>query len=100
MRKVDRKHVEAYFKIRTLMIVVFLFIAFLVSFGAAFFAEYFQQFTFLGMPFHYYMGAQGSVFMFIVLLFLNAVISDRIDKKFGIDEGKNVRISSGKTVNH
>ena len=98
MQKVNKKDADKYFKIRTSMIVTFLLIACLVSFGVAAFAEFFSQFSFLGMPLHYYMGAQGAVVTFIVLLFLNAIISDRLDKKFGIDESENERIGEGKSV--
>ena len=97
MRKVNKKDAERYFKLRTTMIISFLVIAVLVSFGVASFAEFFSQFSFMGMPLHYYMGAQGAVVTFIVLLFLNAIISDRLDVKFGIDDKENERIVGGKS---
>ncbi|MFC5711495.1 DUF4212 domain-containing protein [Thalassorhabdus alkalitolerans] len=100
MQKVEKAKADAYFKTRTTLVVIFLAIGFLVSFGVVAFAEFFAQFSFMGMPLHYYMGAQGAVVMFVVLLFLNAIISDRVDKKFGIDEESNVRISGGKTLDH
>ncbi|RKD71180.1 putative solute:sodium symporter small subunit [Sinobaca qinghaiensis] len=100
MKKVEKKVADAYFKTRTTMIAIFLFIGFLVSFGIVFFAEFFSQFTFLGVQFHYYMASQGAVIVFILLLFLNAILNDRVDKKYGIDNDENVRISGGKTVDH
>ncbi|UTR08795.1 DUF4212 domain-containing protein [Evansella sp. LMS18] len=97
MRKIEKKKADQYFKIRTTLIVVFLAIGFLVSFGVAAFADVILETgaTIMGMPAHYYMGAQGAVATFVILLFLNAVISDRIDKKFGIDEKQNVKLSGG-----
>lgn len=50
------------------------------------FAEELSGFSVNGMPFHYFMGAQGAVLTFIILLFVNAIINDRIDKKFGLDQ--------------
>ncbi|QDI92679.1 DUF4212 domain-containing protein [Salicibibacter halophilus] len=97
MKIVDKKDAEKYFKLRTIMIFSFLLLALAVSFGVAAFAEFFSQFTFMGMPLHYYMGAQGAIVIFIVLLFLNAVISDRLDKRFGIDDAKNEQIDEGKS---
>ncbi|MCX8048003.1 MAG: DUF4212 domain-containing protein, partial [Anoxybacillus gonensis] len=53
-----------------------------------------------GFPFHYFMGAQGAVVTFIVLLFINAKVSDNIDKKYGISEEKNEQLSAGKALDH
>ncbi|MBU8905910.1 DUF4212 domain-containing protein [Desertibacillus haloalkaliphilus] len=100
MKKIDKSVADAYFKARTMIVVICLIIGGLVSFGVVAFAEFFSQFTFMGMPFHYYMGSQGAVVVFVILLFGNAIISDRIDKKFGIDEEHNVRVSAGSTVDH
>lgn len=91
---------DAYFRERTRLIIIFLAIWFLVSFGVVLFAEYFSEFTFNGFPFHYFMGAQGAVLMFIILLFVNAAASDQIDKKYGISEEKNEQFSSGRTLDH
>ncbi|MFD2707039.1 DUF4212 domain-containing protein [Salibacterium lacus] len=96
MRKVDKKTAEAYFRMRTRLIIIFLSIGFVVSFGVAAFAEFFSQFKFLGVEFHYYMGSQGAVIVFILCLFLNAVFSDRIDKKYGIDDTANAAVSDQK----
>ncbi|PRO65363.1 DUF4212 domain-containing protein [Alkalicoccus urumqiensis] len=101
MRKVEKKTAEKYFKIRTILVVICLLIGFSVSYGVAAFADviYETGATILGMPAHYYMGAQGAVVTFVVLLFANAIISDRVDKAFGIDEKANVRIS-GNSSDH
>ena len=80
------------------MIVIFLIIGFLVSFGVVAFAEFFSQFKFLGVELHYYMGSQGAVLIFILCLILNAVLSDRIDRKFGIDDKISVNISNSKNI--
>ncbi|MCM3760123.1 DUF4212 domain-containing protein [Alkalihalobacillus oceani] len=100
MRKIDKRVAEAYFRARTWLVIICLIIGGIVSFGVVAFAEALSRFTILGMPAHYYMGAQGAVVMFVILLFVNAVISDRIDRKFGIDEEQNTRVSSGKVLDH
>lgn len=58
------------------------------SFGVVLFAESLSTITLNGFPFHYFMGAQGSIVIFIILLYINAKVSDGIDKKYGIDESK------------
>ncbi|MCP3031489.1 DUF4212 domain-containing protein [Halobacillus sp. A1] len=85
MRKVERKKADAYFKYRTMMITIYLAIGFLVSYVVVFFAQELTSFTVMGIPFSYYMGAQGAVLTFIILLFINAIVSDKIDKKFGFN---------------
>ncbi|WP_078556092.1 DUF4212 domain-containing protein [Bacillus alkalicellulosilyticus] len=100
MKKIDKEVADAYFKARNKVIAVCLIIGGLASFGVVLFAEALSSITFMGMPFHYYMGAQGAVLTFIIMLFANAIISDKIDKKFGINEEENVRLSAGKSVDH
>jgi putative solute:sodium symporter small subunit len=100
MKKIDKKVADAYFKARTTSIVIYLIIGAIVSFLAVFNAESLSALTINGMPAHYYMGAQGAIVTFIILLFVNAFVSDAIDRKFGIDDSANERISSGKIVDH
>jgi putative solute:sodium symporter small subunit len=100
MKKVDKQVAEAYFRKRVRFMIVYLTIWALVSFGVVAMAEPLSAFTFNGMPFHYFMGAQGAILVFIALLFVNAILTDRIDKEFGIDEKTNEGISAGKTLDH
>lgn len=100
MKKIDRQVADAYFKERTRNIVIYLVIWLVVSYGVVLFAEPLSAFTINGLPFHYFMGAQGAVVVFILLLFINAKLSDQIDRKYGIDENKNEQLSAGKTLDH
>ncbi|EGL83141.1 putative solute symporter protein [Caldalkalibacillus thermarum TA2.A1] len=100
MRKIEKQVADAYFRVRYRLIILYFIIWFAVSFGVVMFAEHLTHFTVNGMPFHYFMGAQGAIVVFIVLLFVNAIVSDRIDKQYGIDETANERISTGKTLDH
>ncbi|CDQ18887.1 putative solute:sodium symporter small subunit [Halobacillus karajensis] len=84
MKKMDPQKARAYFRLRTMMICIYLGIGALVSFVVVLAAESLQSFTVMGLPLPYYMGAQGAVLTFIVLLFFNAMISDMVDKKFGL----------------
>ncbi|WP_216829926.1 DUF4212 domain-containing protein [Alkalihalobacterium elongatum] len=100
MKKIDKSVADAYFRARNIVVIICLIIGGLASFGVVAFAESLVNVTFMGMPFHYYMGAQGAVATFVILLFVNAIVSDRIDKKFGIDEEQNTRIGAGKALDH
>lgn len=92
MRKLDKEKAEAYYRAKKKQLIAYFIVWFLVSYGVVAFAEFFAQFTFNGFPFHYYMGAQGAVLVFIALLFINAVMSDKLDQKYGIQQ-------QGSTVN-
>jgi len=100
MKKVDKKIADRYFRARMISIAIYLVFWFVVSYGVVLFAEPLSSITVNGIPFHYFMGAQGSVLTFILLLFVNAIINDKIDQRFGIDEKKNEAISAGHTLNH
>ncbi|CAG9620170.1 DUF4212 domain-containing protein [Sutcliffiella rhizosphaerae] len=100
MKKIDKSVADAYFREKNMYIMIYLAIWLIVSFGVVLFAESLQFTIFGGFPFHYYMGAQGSILVFIILLFVNAKVSDRIDQKYGIDEEANEALSAGKTFDH
>ncbi|RKL66108.1 hypothetical protein CR203_17615 [Salipaludibacillus neizhouensis] len=101
MKKIDKAVADAYSREKNKYTIIYLCIWFSVSFGVVLFADSLQfEMPILGFPFHYFMGAQGAVVTFIILLFVNAKVSDHIDVKYGIDEGANEQISSGKTLDH
>ncbi|MCR6111929.1 DUF4212 domain-containing protein [Bacillus sp. A301a_S52] len=100
MKKMDRKLANRYFKERTRYMILYFVIWFVVSYGVVIFAEPLSHFTINGYPFHYFMGAQGAIITFIVLLFINASVSDAIDKKFGILKKDNKRLNSEEVINN
>ncbi len=100
MKKIDKEKADSYFREKNRNMIIYFIIWFIVSFGVVLFAEPLSEFTINGFPFHYFMGAQGAVITFIILLFVNAKLGDNIDKKYGIDENKNEQISSGKVLDH
>ncbi|MEG9296078.1 sodium/substrate symporter small subunit [Mangrovibacillus sp. Mu-81] len=100
MKKIDRAMADQYFKEKNRFMALYLVIWFISSFVVVFFAESLSAITINGFPVHYFMGAQGSILIFIILLYVNAIVSDRIDRKYGIDESKNVQVSVGKTLDH
>ena len=100
MKKIDKKVADSYFRTRSILIAIYLGIGFVVSFGVVLFAEPLSAIRFSGFTFNYYMGAQGAILIFIILLFVNAVVSDRIDKKYGIDDARNESIGKGSSIDH
>ena len=100
MKKIDKKVADAYFREKNRYMFVYFAIWFLVSFVMVAFADLLTEITFLGFPFHYFMGAIGALATFIILLFVNAIVGDKIDKKYGIDDERNKEIGSKNMVEH
>jgi len=51
-----------------------------------FFVGALNEITFLGFPLGYYMAAQGSLIVFVVLVFWFSARQDSIDHEFGVAE--------------
>jgi putative solute:sodium symporter small subunit len=72
---------------RTLRITaILLAIWFLVTYVVIWFAVPLNQFTFLGFPLAFYMGAQGSLAVYVVLIVFYAWYMNRLDREFGVSE--------------
>jgi putative solute:sodium symporter small subunit len=100
VRKIDKSKADAYFREKTTYMIIYFIIWAIVSYGVVLIAEPLSDVYFNGFPFHYFMGAQGALAVFIILLFINAIVGDKIDKKYGIDDKKNEEIGKSSTVDH
>lgn len=58
----------------------------LVSFGATFFVEALNTLVIFGFPFGYYMGAQGSLIVFVLLIFNYSATMNKVDRKYNLHE--------------
>jgi putative solute:sodium symporter small subunit len=45
-----------------------------------------NRFSLAGVPFGFWMAQQGSIYVFVVLIFVNAWLADRTDREFGVQE--------------
>jgi len=59
---------------------------FLASFVVHFFAPALNQIVIFGFPLGFYMAAQGSLIIFVALIFWYAFRQNRIDEEFGVAE--------------
>ena len=58
-----------------------------VSFGCSIlFVEQLNQFSFGNLPLGFWFGQQGSIYVFVVLIFVYAIAMDKIDHKFNVKE--------------
>lgn len=76
---------EYWGKTRKLMVTT-LVVWFVFSFVVHFFVNVLNSITFIGFPFGFYMAAQGSLIVFVVLIFWYAHRQNRIDEKYGVAE--------------
>ena len=72
-------------KTKSLTFVV-LAIWFVFSFVVHWFANELNGSTFMGFPLGYYMAAQGSLIVFVLLIWYLAKRQDAIDREFGVAE--------------
>ncbi len=72
-------------KTRNLMI-IHLSIWFVFAFLVHWFANALNGISFLNFPLGYYMAAQGSLFAFVIQLFIFVKQQDKIDRAYGMAE--------------
>ena len=75
-------------KTRNLTITI-LILWFFFSFVVHWFADGLNAITFMGFPLGYYMAVQGSLAIFVVLIFVQNWMQDKIDDEAGFGEEKN-----------
>ena len=66
---------------------VLLFIWFLVTFVMGYFAIPLAEINFFGWPLSFYMAAQGSLIIYVLILYYYAKKMRRLDVEYGVDEG-------------
>ncbi len=66
--------------------IVILLLWVLFSFVVPWYAHILDQFRFIGFDLGYYMIVQGSLFAFVLLIFIQNWIQDGIDTKYGVNE--------------
>ncbi len=72
-------------KTRNLTITI-LILWFIFAFGVHWFADSLNASTFMGFPLGYYMAVQGSLAIFVLLIFVQNWMQDKIDDDAGLGE--------------
>lgn len=81
----DKK--KAYWQENLKYLAILLAIWFLVSFGAGIlFKNYLNQFSLGGFKLGFWFAQQGSIYVFVVLIFVYTRLMSRLDKKYGFDD--------------
>jgi putative solute:sodium symporter small subunit len=84
--QLTQKHKE-YWQRNLNMTAVLLAIWFVVTFVTSYFARELNSFSILGFPFGFYMGAQGSLIIYVVIIWYYAHYMNNLDKEYGVHEG-------------
>jgi putative solute:sodium symporter small subunit len=60
---------------------------FIVTFVIAYYARELQSITIIGFPFSFYMGAQGSLAIYVAIIWYYAHYMNKLDIEYGVHEG-------------
>ena len=82
----DKTKIEAHWKKTSNLLKVVLAFWFFFAYFLHFFVGSLNEISFFGFPLGYYMAAQGSLFAFVVIIYLFAKKQNQIDEEFGLAE--------------
>lgn len=85
--ELTEKHKE-YWRKNLAVTGVLLVIWFIVTFVEAWFARDLNNITFFGFPLGFYMSAQGSLAIYVILIGFYAWYMGKLDKEYNVDEGE------------
>ncbi|MGK7391259.1 MAG: DUF4212 domain-containing protein [Candidatus Cyclobacteriaceae bacterium M2_1C_046] len=87
MLKKQSKSLKKYWKRNIRYVIILLSIWALVSFGfGVFFKDYLDNIRIGGFKLGFWFAQQGSIYVFVILIFIYVRLMNRLDKKFDVDE--------------
>jgi len=91
---IDRARERHWAKTYWLTVVVLIIWA-VFSFGVHWVATDLNQYVFMGFPLGFYLAAQGSLIVFVVTIFVQNWIQDRIDDTYARESGESEIMGRG-----
>jgi putative solute:sodium symporter small subunit len=83
----SKEKMKAYWKKNIRRMTLLLAIWFLVSYVfGIFFAEQLNAIKLGGFPLGFWFAQQGSIYVFVILIFVYVRMMNKLDKEFGVDE--------------
>ena len=80
-------HKKTYWTENIRIVLSLLAVWFIVSFGMAIlFIDILDNIRLFGFKFGFWMAQQGSIFCFVILIFIYAYKMNKLDHKYGVDE--------------
>lgn len=81
----SQKHKD-YWRKNLRITMILLVIWFVVTFVASYFARELSHITFFGFPLGFYMGAQGALIVYVLIIWFYARYMNALDKEYGARE--------------
>ncbi|WP_242206386.1 DUF4212 domain-containing protein [Aestuariivivens insulae] len=82
-----KSNAQAYWKENIRYVLILLAIWFLVSYGAGIlFKDELNQIKIAGFKLGFWFAQQGSMYVFVILIFIYVRLMNKLDKKYGYDE--------------
>jgi putative solute:sodium symporter small subunit len=85
--QLTEKHKE-YWRRNMKMTAILLVIWFVVTYVVGWYARELNELVIFGFPFGFYMGAQGSLVIYVVMIFFYAIRMNKLDKEYDVAEGE------------
>lgn len=85
--QLSEKH-RAYWQKNLTITAILLFLWFFVTFVLNWFARDLASITILGFPFPFYMAAQGSLIIYVLIIWFYARYMNKLDLEYGVHEGE------------
>ena len=84
--ELTEKHQE-YWRKNLVISAILLAVWFVVTFVEAWYARELNGITVLGFPLGFYMSAQGSLAIYVIIIGIYARYMQKLDKEYNVDEG-------------
>jgi putative solute:sodium symporter small subunit len=82
-----QQHATAYWKQNLKYLIILLSIWFIVSYGCGIlFREALDEIRLGGFKLGFWFAQQGSIYVFVILIFIYVRLMNKLDKKYGFDE--------------
>jgi putative solute:sodium symporter small subunit len=85
--QLTEKHKE-YWQKNLRLTATLLAIWFVATFVIGWFARDLQSITFIGFPIPFYMAAQGSLIIYVLIIWYYARAMGKLDREYGVHEGE------------
>ncbi|MDG1014945.1 MAG: DUF4212 domain-containing protein [Flavobacteriaceae bacterium] len=83
----EKNNSKVYWKENIKYLFILLTVWFLVSFGGGIlFKDFLNEFKFGGFKLGFWFAQQGSMYVFVILIFIYVKLMNKLDKKYGYDK--------------
>ena len=86
LKGLDKAKLQAYWSYNVKLTTFTMIVWFIVTYVAIFFSPQLNNIVIFGFPLGYYMGAQGSLIIFVWLIFNYAFKMNKADVDYGVQE--------------